>query len=115
MFHASCIQRNLDGDMTQTWPRRLCVCRATRYEEHIQYAIMFNIVITILLAIHKQILQCAQFCISAAFSILLENVKQKEIVFNILLLNKLNIELNIKGKTKKRISFTKKSVLHLSR
>ena len=74
-----------------------------------KYAItMLTVALTTFRAITKQMLKCTPFCISAAFSILLKynNVlvefNTKEIT-NILLWNKLNIELNIKGTTKKKL------------
>ena len=66
--------------------------RAARYEENMQYAItLLNVVITILLAINKQILKCTQFFLSADFTIML------------LKYNTMLVELN-KKKCKKMIS-----------
>ena len=71
-----------------------------------KYAIkLLNNTLTILLAIkrYQSVLGSAFLLLSVFCKLLVEfKTNKKEIISDILLLNKLNIELNIKGATKKK-------------
>ena len=85
-----------------------CVLRLHDMRKIYNVIMLLNIfVITILLAINKQILKCTQFFCSAAFSILLKYDKllvEFKTNENILV-NKLNFKLNIKGTNKMTVTF----------
>ena len=70
-----------------------------------KYVIIFlNIMITIIIEIvNNQILNLTQFCCENTTNLML-NWEKKQIISNIISLNKLNTELNTRGTNKKSIS-----------